>query len=330
MSNFGSGYVKYIQHLEQINDCALTDPARMILEAEDAYREHIESIARSIVSHYGGAKICMLAGPSASGKTTTACFLRDCLRALGVMAETVSLDDFYLGRDLAPVLPNGERDYESVRALDIPLVSACIGSVIRSGRCTLPRYDFATSRRLPGTQPVDVGERGVVIFEGIHALNPVFTANLPEKSAIRLYVSVKQNIRDVNGEVISPMDLRLVRRIARDVQFRGTGAERTISLWQNVVDGEDRYIRPYRLTADYTVNSIHIYEPCVLRGRVIPMLRQIPGDSLWYRRARDLDARLMRFEPVDDALVPEDSMLREFLGPKTSSAAGFAETSEKV
>ncbi len=327
MSNFGSGYVKYINHLEQINDCALSDPPRMIGEVEDAYTEHIESIARSIVSHYGGAKVCMLAGPSASGKTTTAKILRDRLSALGVTAAIVSLDDFYLGGEETPKLPSGEKDYESVRALDIPRITSCLREVIAAGRCTLPRYDFATSRRLAETAELDVGGKGFVIFEGIHALNPVFTKDLPEGSAIRLYVSVKQNIRDVNGEVISPMDLRLVRRVARDVLFRGTGAERTLELWPNVVEGEDRYIRPYRLAADYTVNSIHIYEPCVLRGRVIPLLREIREESPLYRKARDLEARLMRFEPVDPALVPENSMLREFLG---GTGRKFGDWSEKI
>ena len=133
---------------------------------------------------------------------------------------------------------------------------------------------------------------------------------------MKLYVSVKQQIKSANGEVFSPMDLRLVRRIVRDVQFRDTTPERTISMWSQVVKGEDRYIRPYRLSADYTVNSIHIYEPCVMRMMAIPLLRAIAEDSPYYRKARDLESRLMRFEPIDPALVPENSMLREFLGPK--------------
>ena len=126
-------------------------------------------------------------------------------------------------------------------------------------------------------------------------------------------------IKDINGEVISPMDIRLVRRISRDIRSRDTMPERTIAMWDNVVAGEDKYIRPYRLSADYTVNSIHIYEPCVLRRLVIPLLREIPEDNPCYRKARDLDARLMRFEPIDAELVPANSMLREFLGPKVEN-----------
>lgn len=316
MSNFASGYIKYINHLEQINDAALTRPEVMIEEVEDSYREHIRNIARNIVTHYGTAKVCMLAGPSASGKTTTAHFLQQYLGEFGLKATIVSMDDFYLGVEGTPTLPDGTKDYETVNALDIGLVQSCLESIIGSGSCWLPAYDFAESRRRLNVRELDVRDHGFVIMEGIHALNPSFTKNLPEGSAIKLYVSVKQQIKDVNGEVISPMDIRLVRRICRDVQFRGTSAERTISMWSNVVAGEDKYIRPYRLSADYTVNSIHIYEPCVLRGAVIPLLRAIPEDSPYYRKARELDSRLMRFEPVNAELVPESSMLREFLGPK--------------
>jgi len=316
MSNFASGYIKYINHLEQINDAALSRPEVMIREVEDSYREHIKNIARNIVTHYQDAKICMLAGPSASGKTTTAHFLRDYLKEFGVNAAIVSMDDFYLATEDTPTLPDGTKDFETVNALDIELLKSCLKSVIESGSCMLPRYYFGEGRRELNVRELNVRDHGFVIVEGIHALNPVFTKELPEGSAIKLYVSVKQQIKDVNGEVISPMDIRLVRRICRDVQFRATPVERTLSMWPNVVHGEDMYIRPYRLSADYTVNSVHIYEPCVLRGAVIPQLRAVPEDSPHYRKARELDARLMRFEPVDPALVPENSMLREFLGAK--------------
>ena len=321
MSNFASGYVKYINHLEQINDAALARPQVMIDEVEDGYREHLRNIARNILSHYGTAKVCMLAGPSSSGKTTTAHLLRDYLEELGLQAQIVSLDDFYLGTAQMPLLPSGERDYETVNALDVEMVRQCIRSVIDQGTCMLPAYDFMTSERRLNARALDVRENGFVIMEGIHALNPIFTKDLPAGSAIKLYVSVKQQIKDANGEVVSPMDLRLIRRIARDVQFRNTSAERTLAMWPNVVAGEDKYIRPYRMSADYTVNSIHIYEPCVLRSLVIPLLRSIPEDSPHNRKARDLDARLMRFEPVDPDHVPENSMLREFLGPKGAKRA---------
>lgn len=316
MSNFASGYIKYINHLEQINDAALSRPEVMIEEVEDSYREHLRNIARNIITHYSRAKICMLAGPSSSGKTTTAHLLKQYLAEFGLSAAIVSMDDFYLGEANTPRLPDGMPDYETVHALDLELVQRCLHSVTENGICSLPAYDFATGRRALNVRTLDVQDRGFVIMEGIHALNPVFTRNLPEGSAIKLYVSVKQEIKGANGTVISPADIRLVRRICRDVQFRGTSAEKTLSMWNNVEAGEDKYIRPYRLSADYTVNSIHIYEPCVLRRPVIPLLRAIPADSPHYRKARELESRLMRFESIDADLVPDGSMLREFLGPR--------------
>lgn len=314
MSSFGSSYLKYISHLEQINDAALRDPARMIAEVEASYTENLQNIARHIVTNHRSAHIVMLAGPSSSGKTTTAHLLRDHLRFFNVHAEIISLDDFYLGADKAPLLPSGEQDFESVDALDTTAVRECLAAIARGESYDMPRFDFTRGQPAPEKVPLDLGKDGIAIVEGIHALNPLFTAHLSEESAVRLYVSVKQMIKDANGEVISPMDLRLVRRIVRDMQFRSTPVERTLSMWPNVVAGEDKYIRPYRMTADYTVNSIHIYEPCVLRAMAIPVLRSVAPDDPHYRKARDLEARLMRFEPVDADLVPACSMLREFIG----------------
>lgn len=314
MSNFASGYIKYINHLEQINDAAVKAPQKMIQEVEESYHEHLRNIARNMTQCHRQAKIVMLSGPSSSGKTTTAHLLRHFLAEFGIRAVIVSLDNFYKGRGLAPKLPSGDYDYESVEALNETKIKSCLSSLITTGKFSVPRYNFTEGRAEAEEVQYELGREDMVIVEGIHGLNPVFTRELPEEACIRLYVSVKQQIKDANGEVISPMSLRLVRRIVRDLKFRGTNPEGTLAMWQDVMAGEDKYIRPYRLSADYTVNSIHLYEPCVLRGVAIPLLREIAEDSPLYRKARDLESRLMRFEPIDAALVPENSMLREFLG----------------
>ncbi len=316
MSNFASGYIKYINHLEQINDGAVRDPVGMIQEVEDSYRDHLENIARNITHHHRNVRVIMLSGPSSSGKTTTAHLLRDYLTDYGAKSTIVSLDDFYRGVGLAPKRPDGKFDYESVKALNEDAIKQCLLDIITTGEFSVPRYDFALGRPDGEPRRYKIGPDDMVVVEGIHGLNPQFTQKLPQGSCVKLYVSVKQQIKSANGEVISPMDLRLVRRIVRDIQFRDTTPEKTIAMWPQVVEGEDRYIRPYRLSADYTVNSIHIYEPCVMRTVAIPLLRAIAEDSPYYRKARGLESRLMRFEPIDPALVPENSMLREFLGPK--------------
>lgn len=314
MTNFARGYIKYINHLEQINEAAVKDPKSMILEVEDAYHDHVREIAQDITVHHKKVRVVMLAGPSSSGKTTTAHMLQKYLGEFGVKAFIISLDDFYKGTQQAPLLPNGKYDYESVEALDAEKIKKCFSDLTTTGRFFVPKYNFTLGRPEEKEREYIVEKDDIVIVEGIHALNPVFTKQLPHEVCLKLYVSVKQQIKDANGDVISPMDLRLVRRIVRDVQFRGTTPEGTLSMWDSVVHGEDRYIRPYRLTADYTVNTIHLYEPCILRTMAIPMLREIAEDSLHYRKARDLESRLMRFEPVDAALVPETSMIREFIG----------------
>ncbi len=316
MSNFASGYIKYINHLEQINDGAVTDPANMVEEVEGAYRESLRNVARNISERKKRARIIMLSGPSSSGKTTTAHLLRDYLAGFGIKATIISLDDFYLGRDRTPRLPDGSYDFETVEALDAEKIIACLSGVISTGKFSVPHYSFQLGRPDGEDARYEIAPEEMVIVEGIHGLNPLFTRGLPENSYVKLYVSVKQQIKDANGEVLSPMNLRLVRRIVRDIKYRNSPAERTLSMWPQVIEGENRYIRPYRIWADYTVNSIHIYEPCVLRTVAIPLLRAIEIDSLYYKKARDLESRLMRFEPVDAALVPDGSMLREFLGPR--------------
>lgn len=318
MSNFASGYIKYINHLEQINDGAMNDPEKMVREVEGSYQESLRNISRNICEDHKEVKIVMLSGPSSSGKTTTAHMLRYMLSTFGIHAQIISLDNFYRGKYEAPLMADGSRNYETVDALHVDKIKKCLFSLVRTGKFSVPVYNFEQGRAEDNETEYELGKNEIVIIEGIHALNPLFTKELPEENLVKLYVSVKQMIKDANGEVISPLDMRLVRRIVRDIRDRDTTAEETLSMWGSVVAGENSYIRPYRITADYTVNSIHIYEPCVMRTVAIPILRNIPLDSPNYQKARDLESRLMRFEPLDSAYMPQDSMLREFLGKKQS------------
>ena len=175
MSNFASGYIKYINHLEQINQGAVDCPERMIREVEGSYQGHLRSIAQDIVEHHGGAMVLMLSGPSSSGKTTTARLLRDYLTELGETGHIISLDDFYLGRGQAPKLPDGSYDYESVEALDVEAIKQCLLDIITTGRFSVPSYNFALGRPTGQPRPYQLGEGDIFIVEGIHGLNPLFT-----------------------------------------------------------------------------------------------------------------------------------------------------------
>lgn len=316
MSSFASGYIKYVNHLEQINDAALLNPKKMIYEIEESYHSHIRNIAVDIVEKDVNIKICMLSGPSSSGKTTTAYLLQKELIKHGKKAYIISMDDFFLSQENTPELPSGEKDYENVTALDIPKLEHTLKNILLNKTIEIPKFDFSKGRAVDTLRTLDIKENDIVIMEGIHALNPMFMKHINETQTIKVYVSVKQPIKDANGITIEPFDIRLTRRMVRDMQFRGASPERTLAMWQAVLNGEDKYIRPYRLEADYTVNSVHIYEPCVLRSIAIPILREIAADSPFYRKARDIEARLMRFEPIDKELVPNNSLLREFIGTK--------------
>lgn len=314
MSSFASGYIKYINHIEQINDAVFEDIPKMINEIEESYHDHLKSIASHIVNHKTNVKVCMLAGPSSSGKTTTAHCLQEYMRDLGRIVYIISLDDFYLPKKDIPCLQDGTKDFDTVNALNIEGIKNCISSILSCGELEVPKYNFTKGKPEEEKRFFKIEENDLVILEGIHALNPIFTDFISTEHLVKLYVSVKQGIEDENGMVINPNELRLTRRLVRDVRFRGCGAEETLSMWNMVNIGEDKYIRPYRFTADYTVNSIHLYEPCVLRKFAIPMLRAIERYSPYYKNARALEAKLMRFEVIDASYVPKTSILREFIG----------------
>lgn len=314
MSNFANSYFRYVNHLEQINVAAKTCPEKLIKQIEDAYCRNLQSVA--CIMAEGHYKVMMLSGPSSSGKTTTAYMLRKELRKMGVGAAIISLDDFYRGEGNAPVLPDGSNDYECVEALDVQGVEDCLRGLMNNRVYDVPVFDFTCRQPSENRRKVQLEENDVVIVEGIHALNPIFTCHLPQDSIMRVYISVKQGIKDERGQAISPMDIRLIRRIVRDYQFRTTAPEKTLAMWNNVIDGENKYIRPYRYTSDITINSIHIYEPCVFKRRAVELLNLVDVCDLYYNRSWELRQKLMLFDSIDENMVPQNSMLREFLGGK--------------
>ncbi len=315
MRNFVDYYIKYTERLTHINDAALNAPRELISQMERQYRKRIEEIADFLFYSGGkGNKLLMLAGPSGSGKTTTATMLCERLDWMGAKARRISLDEFYLGTNEVPRLPDGGPDYECVEALNIPQMQGCLLSLIEKGECMMPRYNFAKGRPETELTPVKLEENEVVIVEGIHALNPVVTGCLPDDRMLKVYISVKQGIYDGEHELLHAHDLRLCRRMVRDMRFRGCSPENTLDLWPNVIDGENKYIQPYKRLADVTINSIHIYEPCVISQIALPLLQRVGHSSPHYEQAAELCAKLSRFESIPAQLVPYNSLLREFIG----------------
>lgn len=297
----------------EINSLAC-NPSEFVSECTEAYRKRINEAAHRIFRD-GSRKIVMLAGPSSSGKTTTANFLSEEINRLGGKAYTVSLDDFYLPRSVQyPLDENGEPDFECVEALDLELLHSSLQKLAVKGKADLPIFDFRTGERINNAKTVELRENDVIIVEGLHALNPSVTGSLDESKLLRIYISVSSRVYGDNGEVIlSKRDLRLVRRTVRDYLFRSMPVERTLEIWSSVMRGEDKYLFPFEHLADIKINSFHPCEPCIFSQRVIDLLRNV-SDGEFKEKADSLIGKLSLFKNIDYSLLPDDSLLREFTG----------------
>ena len=300
--------------LQTINDFALNFPEELVARAERHYDREISDIAKRI-SEDDDIKIVALAGPSASGKTTTAHMLCEKLKELDEETEIISLDDFYLPVDCLPVLEDGTRDIESVNALDIPLLNKCFNEIIKTGKTVLPKFKFSTKTRITGAREIDLSGRGIAVVEGLHALNPLITDLVPRKNIFKAYISVNRCVDNEDGsQLLSSRQLRLARRLLRDRTFRGTPVNETLSLWRGVVEGEEKYLYCFKDTADVQIKTLHIYEPCLYRDMFLKLKGEVAEDAQcrdYFLKTADA---LERFVPIDSALVPPDSLVTEFIG----------------
>ncbi len=300
--------------LEYIKEKARNEPAEFCYSCEKRYKSILDSVA----SHLNAttvSEIVMLAGPSSAGKTTTAKRLKASIEAGGHTSYTISLDDFYKNRQDSPRLSDGTLDFESVNALDLPFLSKTLYNLVTKGEALLPEYDFMTGTRKPELKRLKVSQRDIIIVEGLHALNPVITDTLPKDKLYKIYINVSTRIYDSRGNIVlNKRNMRFVRRLVRDYRFRGSSPENTYELWKTVCRGEDMYLFPYRENADVKINTIHLYETCVLKERALPLLKDISKNSEFYKDAQRLYKSLEKFPVMDTSLVPEDSLLREFLG----------------
>ncbi|MBQ9902385.1 MAG: Flp pilus assembly complex ATPase component TadA [Clostridia bacterium] len=314
MINFVDYYIHYTERLRHINNAVRNAPAELIRQMEGQYAKRVNEIADFVMSTGQGRKLIMLSGPSSSGKTTTANMLVSRVKASGANAVCLSLDDFFKGEGKAPLLPDGKYDYESVYALDIDLMKHCLTELLEKGSTMMPRFDFASKGPAPERYLLHVGENDVIIVEGIHALNPIVTDCLPADRMIKIYISIKQGIKEGDDTVISAHQIRFLRRLVRDYQFRSSPPERTFEMWPQVLRGEKLYISAYKRLATVTINSIHIYEVNAIADKAIEILGGIPADSPYYEEAQEYIKRLALFENLDEGLIPENSLIREFIG----------------
>lgn len=303
-----------INTLNDINNKAAQCPEEFIKACNDEYFKNIIGIAKNIEKN-DDIKIVAIAGPSGSGKTTTAHILQEQLKALGETVAVVSLDDFYLSEEKLPILPDGSVDIESVNSLDIALIKECFDDIIRDGKTLLPRYDFKTRSSMRGANAIDIGSKGIVIVEGLHAMNPLISDLVPRKNIFKIYISVNRSVEDQNGvQLLSSRQIRLVRRVLRDDKFRGATATETLHLWNNVIEGERKYLYCFKDTADIQLVTFHPYEIGVYRERFGKMRSTVNKNAPCYDYFIKTANALERFAAIDSNLVPDNSLIREFIG----------------
>lgn len=271
-------------------------------------------IAFKIVSKKKDAKVILMAGPSSSGKTTTCRKLSMYLRGFGLKPREISMDNYFIERDKTPLDENGEPDFECLEALDVKSFDNDVKNLLSGKGVKLPTYNFITGRREPGTEETFLGENEVLLIEGIHALNDKLLTSIDRKNKFKIYLSPLTVLTIDNHNRISTTDNRLLRRIVRDNRTRGYNVENTLKAWKKVRNGEEKHIFPNQDAADAVFNTALLYEIGVLKTYVEPLLYSVPMDSPHYNDARRLINMLKTFLPIPSDAVPDDSLLREFIG----------------
>ena len=274
--------------------------------------ERINEIADRVAENRK-IRIITLAGPSGSGKTTSANLLKDAIKSHGLESIVVSLDDFY--RDSSdpdyPRLPDGSRDFERPESLHLGEIAETLRKIAAEEAFELPKYDFKVGGRVSLTPHAPI-TNGCVIVEGLHALNPKISDVLPHESVLKVFVSVSTNVIATDGErLISGRKIRFVRRLVRDSIYRASDAERTLSMWDEVIAAEDIYLYPYKESADYRIDTFHMYELSVMRERALALISRELSERNSF--AAIVFTALRAVEPLDESAVPADSLIREFI-----------------
>lgn len=283
------------------------DLHKFILDTESRYRGQLFTLANKILSKKG-VKIVLLCGPSCAGKTTTARLLRDILQLKGRVVDIISMDDFFKSFDERKPLPNGKPDYDSPEIIDYDLLNSCFTKYFNGEEVLFPEYDFKNGKSIPNVKPYKYKFNSLVIFEGIHVLNPRLLKNLGTSNYFRIYVSPLQSFK-TDKMSISTRNLRLLRRSIRDVDKRGTPMQKTAQMWPEVVAAEEKYIEPYRTKIDYFVDTMHEYELGVYKSEIERFIKEgkITRDDVPY-------SELLEFiEPISKSLIPDTSLMWEFV-----------------
>ena len=303
-----------LRTIGDLNEVISKGYSSMLIQISEALQEKkIAKIADEIAQRKG-IKLVLIAGPSSSGKTTTCKRLSVQLAVNGIMPVGISLDDYFLDRDKTPLDDKGDYDFENLHALNLPLLNEQLAALFRGDEIELPRYDFPTGTSQKSGKKLRLHDNEILVVEGIHALNPELTAEIPSEQIFRVYASALTTILLDNHNYIPTTDNRLLRRIIRDNKYRGVNARETIRRWPSVRAGENKWIFPFQENADAMFNSAMLFELAVIKSQAEPLLEQVPENCPEYAEAYRLLKFFRYIKPIPETQIPPTSLLREFLG----------------
>lgn len=287
--------------------------AELVLLAEALHEKKISDIADNIVKRRG-VKVILIAGPSSSGKTTFAKRLGIQLRLNGLKPVTISVDNYFVERKDTPLDENGKYDFECLEAIDLKLFNDHLNALLNGEEILCPTFDFKLGTKQYNGEKMKLADDEILVIEGIHCLNDKLTESIPKDKKYKIYISALTVLNIDYYNRISTTDSRLMRRMVRDYNFRGYSALHTLQIWDSVNRGEEKYIFPFQEQSDSMFNTSLIYEICVLKKYLMPLLAQIDNTRPEYSEAKRLHEFLKYFQDIDDKYVPENSLLREFIG----------------
>ncbi|QUB61529.1 nucleoside kinase [Prevotella melaninogenica] len=303
-----------IKTVGDFNEAVKNGLATDLINVSEALQEKKISQIADTIAERKEIKVVLIAGPSSSGKTTFCKRLSVQLLASGVKPVQISLDDYFVNRAETPKDENGELDYESIYALNIPLINEQFNALFRGEEVELPKYNFQTGMSEKSGKKLHLGENNILLVEGIHALNPALTEQIADDKKFKIYASALTTILLDDHNYIPTTDNRLLRRIVRDYKYRGCSAQETIHRWPSVRAGENKWIFPYQEQADVMFNTAMLFELAVIKPQAEEVLEQVPENCEEYAEAYRLRKFLKYFAPLPFRNLPPTSLLREFLG----------------
>ena len=303
-----------IRTIGDLNEAIMEGHSSTLIQISEALQEKKIARIADEIAQRKGVKLVLIAGPSSSGKTTTCKRLSIQLAVNGIRPVAISLDDYFLDRDKTPLDDKGDYDFEHLHALNLPLLNEQLSALFRGEEVELPRYNFQKGCSEWSGKRLQLKGNEVLVVEGIHALNPELTSEIPNEQIFRVYASALTTILLDNHNYIPTTDNRLLRRIIRDYKYRGVAAQESIRRWPSVRAGENRWIFPFQENADAMFNTAMLFELAVIKSQAEPLLEQVPENSKEYAEAYRLLKFLRYICPIPETQIPPTSLLREFLG----------------